>query len=65
MELNIMKLKSENGKWSFLDGYQIYEYEVVLLEKNDVKKYKLIDNNGNVIHEPTVDDIVYETYKYE
>ena len=47
----MLKLVSpiENGRWSFLDGYHIFDFDVVLLSRDDVRKYKLIDGNGDEI----------------
>ena len=39
----------EEWKWSFLDGYYIFKNVVYLMERNDIYKYKLIDENGNKI----------------
>lgn len=39
----------EEWKWSFLDGYYIFKNVVYLIERNDIYKYKLIDENGNKI----------------
>ena len=58
--MKLLKLVTDKGRWSFLDGYQIYEYVVYLLDEDDVSKYKLIDNDGNEIYKPTIDDIIYE-----
>lgn len=44
------KLVSEVGtRWSFSDGYQIYGNVVWLLDKEDMWKYALIDEDGNEI----------------
>ena len=40
----------ENSRWSFLDGFHIFNCDVTLLYKDDVKKYKLIDEDGNLIN---------------
>ena len=37
----------EEWKWSFLDGYYVFKNVVYLMERNDIYKYKLIDENGN------------------
>ena len=39
----------EGWRWSFLDGYYIFKNVVYLMERNDMYKYKLIDENGNKI----------------
>ena len=58
--MKLLKLFSYKGKWSFLDGYQIYKYVVYLLDEDDVRKYTLIDDDGNEIYKPTINDIVYQ-----
>ena len=58
--MKILKLTTDKGRWSFLDGYQIYDYVVYLLNEDDVRKYTLIDDDGNVIYKPTINDIVYQ-----
>lgn len=58
--MKLLKLVSDKGRWSFLDGYQIYDYVVYLLNEDDVRKYALIDDDGNVIYKPTINDIVYK-----
>ena len=60
--MNILKLTTDKGRWSFLDGYQIYDYVVYLLNEDDVRKYTLIDDDGNVIYKPTINDIVYQEF---
>ena len=54
------RLISDNW-WSFLDGYQRYHY-VVWLKPEDILKYTEVDENGNVIRKPTVEDIEYNIY---
>lgn len=54
------RLISDNY-WSFLDGYQIYKY-VVWVTPEDVRKYKEVDEDGNVLRTPGVNDIVYTFY---
>ena len=39
----------EEWKWSFLNGYNIFQYVVHLLKKSDINKYQLIDENGKVV----------------
>ena len=39
----------EKWRWSFLDGYYVFKNVVYLMERNDIYKYKLIDENGNKI----------------
>lgn len=39
----------EEWRWSFLDGYYVFKNVVYLMERNDIYKYKLIDENGNKI----------------
>ena len=41
------KLKSEVGKWSFLNGEMIFSNVVWLSDKEEAKKYMLIDEKGN------------------
>lgn len=43
-----MKLVSniEGTRWSFLDGYSVYSNVVYLMGLDDVRKYKLINENG-------------------
>jgi hypothetical protein len=60
--MKILKLTTDKGRWSFLDGYQIYDYVVYLLNEDDVRKYTLIDDDGNVIYKPTINDIVYQEF---
>ena len=60
--MKILKLTTDKGRWSFLDGYQIYDYVVYLLKEDDVRKYTLIDDDGNVIYKPTINDIVYQEF---
>jgi len=45
----ILRLPNEKYKWSFIDGYNIFNASVFLSNKEDVRKYKLIDENGAVI----------------
>lgn len=49
----------DSNRWSFMDGYQIYGNVVWLGDKNEMRKYKLIDENGNVL------DIRNEDYLVE
>lgn len=51
------RLISDNY-WSFLDGYQIYKY-VVWVTPEDVYKYKEINELGEVLSQPGIEDIVY------
>lgn len=44
-----LKLPNDNYKWSFLNGYNIFNFSVSLLNKEEARKYKLIDENGNII----------------
>ena len=39
----------EEWRWSFLDGYYVFKSVVYLIERNDIYKYKLIDENGNKV----------------
>ena len=39
----------EEWRWSFLDGYYVFKNVVYLMERNDIYKYKLIDENGNKV----------------
>lgn len=57
--MKLMRLQSEEGRWAYLDNSQIYRYVVYLMEKNDVNRYHLIDDKGNEIYKPTVNDIIY------
>ena len=43
------KLVSANGRWSFLNGYQIYGNVVWLSNRDEASKYTLIDDNGNKV----------------
>lgn len=40
----------ENGRWSFLNGYHIFSNVVWLMDKNEIAKYKLIDENDNEVN---------------
>lgn len=60
--MKLLKLVSDKRRWSFMDKFHIYKYVVYLLDEEDVNKYTLIDDNGNVIYKPTVKDIVVEEY---
>lgn len=62
IKMKLLKLVTDKGKWSFLNGYQIYEYVVYLMNEDDVRKYTLIDDNGNEIYKPTINDIVVEEF---
>ena len=46
----MLKLVSEVGRWSFMDGYQIYGNVVWLSSIDDIRKYTLIDENGEKIN---------------
>lgn len=40
----------EGTKWSFLEGYYIFDFQTVtLLKKEDYRKYELLDKNGKKI----------------
>ena len=60
--MKLLKLVSDKGRWSFLNGYQIYDYVVYLMDEDDVRKYTLIDDDGNEIYKPSVDDIVIDEF---
>lgn len=47
-----------NNYWSFLDGYQKYKY-VVWVTPDEIYKYREVDENGNVIGTPGINDIVF------
>lgn len=51
------RLISDNY-WSFLDGYQIYKY-VVWVTPEDVRKYKEVNELGEVLSTPSIENIVY------
>lgn len=51
------RLISDNY-WSFLDGYQIYKY-VVWVTPDDVRKYKEVNELGEVLSTPSIENIVY------
>jgi len=48
-------LPKEGYKWSFLNGYYVFNSDVTLVDEDDVKKYKLIDEDGNVLDVPLED----------
>ena len=58
--MKLLKLVSDKYRWSFMDKSQIYGYVVYLLDEDDVRKYALIDDDGNEIYKPSVSDIVVE-----
>ena len=60
--MKLLKLKSEKGRWAYLDNSQIYRYVVYLQEESDVYKYHLIDEDGKEIYKPSSKDIIYEEY---
>lgn len=39
----------DNGRWSFLDGYHIFKNVVWLMNKSEIRKYKLINEDGNEV----------------
>jgi hypothetical protein len=49
----------EGSKWSYCDGYQIYSNIVWVGDKDDAKKYKLIDSNGKEI-KINLEDYLFE-----
>lgn len=51
------RLISDNY-WSFCDGYQIYRY-VVWVTPEEIYKYREVDENGNIIGTPGINDIQY------
>ena len=52
-------LPKEGYKWSFLNGYYVFDSDVTLVDVEDAKKYKLIDGEGNVL------DVAIEDYLEE
>ncbi len=54
-------LYSEVGKWSFFDGYNIFGNIVWLTNKEEAKKYKLINNDGEDMN-VNVKDYLIEIY---
>lgn len=43
------KLISDYGHWSFLDGYHIFGNVVWLMNKDEVRKYRLLDDDYNPV----------------
>ena len=60
----MLKLVSAKGRWSFLNGYQIYGNVVWLSNREEANKYTLIDENGNKLDVNVEDYIVEEKNNY-
>jgi len=51
----------KNSKWSFMNGYNIFNMETVWLsKKEDARKYSLLDENGNKLDVNVEDFLVDE-----
>jgi len=58
--MELLKLVSEDGWWALHDNSQKYHYVVHLLRENDVYRYHLVDDDGNEIYKPSIEDIIHE-----
>lgn len=58
--MKLCKLFSEQGRWALNDNSQVYKYVVYLCDEDDIKKWHLIDENGNEIFRPSPKDVIVE-----
>lgn len=56
--MKLLKLESDVGKWSYCNGLQYYQYVVYLIDKSEVNKYVLMDENNKEIYKPSESDII-------
>lgn len=54
----MLKLVSKEGHWATLDNSMIFGNVVWLMDKNDAKKYHLIDDNRNEIAFNAIDYMI-------
>jgi hypothetical protein len=57
----MLKLISEEGtKWSYLNGYNIFGNVVWLSDKDDIRKYTLLNEAGDKINVDIKNFLAYE-----